>query len=51
MVRTAALTLYLVCEADALEEVVAAGKAKAGIGNSMMTVQEVRAVKGEVIEM
>ena len=44
---------YLACEADALEEVVASGEAtaKAVIGNSMMTVQEVRAVKGEVIEM
>jgi len=45
---------YLACEADALEEVVASGEAtaKAVIGNSMMTVQEVRAVKGEaIIEM
>ena len=45
---------YLACEADALEEVVASGEAtaKAVIGNSMMTVQEVRAVKSEaIIEM
>jgi len=44
---------YAACEADALLEVVASGEATATavIGNSMMTVQEVRAVKGEVIEM
>ncbi len=44
---------YLACEEDAMEEVVASGEAtaKAVIGNSMMTVQEVRAVRGEVIEM